>query len=290
MVGGHLFNEPEYHSLKGMDGQYYSLIYNEKTLARITFYREAEVAISGFQSPFGSFDFTSDSRAEHLVDLLSYSLKDLQSEGITRIIIKEPPNAVLPTDISEQALLGLGFKEESVEVNQYIKVDGHPFNKKITQKERNKLNRALSDGYEMRLLTAKDITLAFNLVNDAYSRKGFPVTMSRKDLESAYISLPKRYRLFGLFDGARLIATVASVIVAEAVMYNFYHADLYSYRARSPLVMLIGEVYNYCLEHKITVLDLGISSVDGKVNEGLFRFKENLGCLVSEKKTFTLDL
>ena len=52
--------------------------------------------------------------------------------------------------------------------------------------------------------------------------------------------------------------------------------------------MLVGKIYEYCQQNGIAVLDLGISSENGILNEGLFNFKKNLGSETSNKSTYQL--
>ena len=92
----------------------------------------------------------------------------------------------------------------------------------------------------------------------------------------------------GVMDNDKLIAAAISVRVSKEILYNFYHADEFTYRSSSPMVMLIKEIYEYCQRNKIQILDLGISTKNGLINQGLFNFKKSLGCSVTEKNTYGL--
>ena len=113
--------------------------------------------------------------------------------------------------------------------------------------------------------------------------------MTYDDLYKTISLLADKYLLFGVFDDKKLIAASVSIRISKSILYNFYHADDFSYRSTSPMVMLIKEIYQYCQQNDIRLLDLGISTETGKINEGLFKFKKALGCSTSEKNTYRLS-
>ena len=287
MPGGQLYNEPIFHQLKRSTPRVFALTEGGQAIARIVFYWQDKVAISGFQAPYGSFDFTM--KPAGFSDWLSKIKEDLKAAGARQIIINAPPEFIdYATDI-EKMLLDGGFTTALAETNQHLLINEESFGTRIAQKERNKLNRAEAEGYRFEMMSKEQIPGAYRIISDTYKRKKYPVTLPEEELYLAFEKMPEHYFLFGLYDMEQLIAVVASVRVKTDLLYNFYHADELAYRQRSPLVMLLGEVYKFCQQENVKYLDLGISSVNGEKNEGLFRFKENLGCAVSLKKTFVLN-
>ena len=290
MPGGQLFNAPGFHALKKDQPLVYALQHGVDPVARIIFYRRGKEVISGFAAPFGSIDYLPAISEKELNDFIFQLVQDLKTKGTEMVTIKSPPQITPDTKKVEELLQDFGFKAVVTELNQAIVINETAFQLRVVQKERNKLHRAVSEGYYVKMLNSSEISDAFTLIAETHGRKNYPVTMNEADFRRANVKLPGRYLLFGLFDRQELIAVVASVRISDQILYNFYHADKASYRRRSPLVMLIGETYKYCQENEIKILDLGISSVNGQLNQGLFRFKENLGCEVSEKKTLQLAL
>ena len=65
-----------------------------------------------------------------------------------------------------------------------------------------------------------------------------------------------------------------------------YHGDLAETRGKSPVVLLVKGIYNYAGSRGFQILDLGISSVESRLNNGLYTFKKNLGALESERVTW----
>ena len=97
---------------------------------------------------------------------------------------------------------------------------------------------------------------------------------------------PDHYLLFTVKDGSKIVAMAVSILVNDHILYDFYHADHDDYQGLSPTIMLVEKIYNYCRMKKIRILDLGISSLDGVKNEGLYRFKNRLGAKECSKKVF----
>ena len=76
-----------------------------------------------------------------------------------------------------------------------------------------------------------------------------------------------------------------TVNIAPEVRYVLYWADDLSFRNYSPLTLLCERLVEQSRVDGIQFLDLGISSNDGLLNEGLHRFKQNLGAITSVKRT-----
>ncbi len=60
--------------------------------------------------------------------------------------------------------------------------------------------------------------------------------------------------------------------------------------SESPMVFLIVSMANWCKERNIDFLDLGISSIEGQLQQGLYDFKKRMGAIDAEKWTFELEL
>jgi lipid II:glycine glycyltransferase (peptidoglycan interpeptide bridge formation enzyme) len=74
--------------------------------------------------------------------------------------------------------------------------------------------------------------------------------------------------------------------VSSKVLYYYLPADSPKYLEFSPAILIIKSMYEYSQKHCFEILDLGISTYLGERNEGLIRFKKNLGGMESEKNTF----
>ena len=63
-------------------------------------------------------------------------------------------------------------------------------------------------------------------------------------------------------------------------------ADHPEYRSLSPIALLCEEIISDARQRGIAVVDLGTASVNGFLDEGLARFKKNLGAISTLKISF----
>ena len=289
IAGGYIFNTPEFQSLKSGEMKNFVLFESEQAIGRISFTIDKSKAISGHQATFGSFDSQSSLSKEMAYYFIDKVCKSLKDYGTKDIIIKHWPDCYRNTIAFEEIFDQAGLRVINRELNQYLVVDEKDFQEIIKKNERKKLNQCIKNEYTFKILSVAALKEVYDLVTNTRTRKGYPVSMTIGDLKRVIKLMPDKYILFGLFDSEKLIAASVSIRVSKDILYNFYHADEFSYRSTSPLVMLVQEIYQYCQQNKIKILDLGISSQNGEKNAGLFTFKENLGCISSNKNTYQLS-
>ena len=126
----------------------------------------------------------------------------------------------------------------------------------------------------------------FLLLANARSRKNIPLSLSLPAIEELFKKFPKNFFLFGILDAQILIAACVGVKINERILYYFLPADHPNYLTDSPSVMLIEQLGEWAKLRGFKLLDLGISSVNGVLNEGLYQFKQKLGGIESEKVVF----
>ena len=223
------------------------------------------------------------------VSLLLSSLSDWgKANGITAFTIKMAPEFYLKDIIGFKDIGSLELLYS--EYNQHIEISSEPYISLLKRNERKRLRKCQRAGYQFKKLTVESLQQAYEVVKTNRELKGYPVTVTYDQLLLMFQNFPDQYLLFGVFDEARLIAVAVSIRVSENVLYNFYHGDDFEYRRDSPVVMVINGVYEYCQENNIQYLDLGISSVQGVLNEGLYQFKENCGAQVSPKEILIMKV
>jgi len=286
--GGYIFNTPEFQSLKAGDLKYYTLNQEGKPIARICFTIEHDEAISGHQATFGSIDSKlplSTGTAQYFLDHVS----DLLKREVEKISIRHWPECYDNANNWQQIFEKAGFNIINRETDQYLKVTEKDYYQVVNKNQLSNLKQARDKGYTFSTLDIHELPIVYGLIKKTLERKGYKVSMTYEGLYKTISSLPEKYLLFGIMDNDKLIAAAVSVRVSNEVLYNFYHADEFSYRSTSPMVMLIKEIYEYCQRNEIQILDLGISTENGLINKGLFNFKKSLGCSATEKDTYALS-
>lgn len=267
------------------------LFKENKPLATIPFVCSDNTASSLPKSPFGAIKAVADIKKNTLQYFTEHLVSQLQKQGIHTINITSFPriyNAHL-FDISHETFLDIGFTINVMNTSQYLPVDGE-FRTSIKASEKRYLNNATKKGYVFRELTLDNLSQAYELIKDSRENKGYPVTMSFEDLKTTIARFPHNYLIFGLYHHDVLIATSVCIRVNSQILYTFYIGDNIDFRKSSPVVPLIHNIYKYAGDNGFKILDLGLSTENGKVNKGLFHFKESLGALTTEKPTYILSL
>jgi hypothetical protein len=283
---GYLFNTAEFQSLKSGEKKYFALFEKEQPIARICFSVENDQAISGYQATFGSVDSEYHLPGRTVKFFLEQVCTALESNGIKDIFIKHWPDCYALPDSWQAIFDELGFSVVNSEIDQYLVVNEQDYYQVVNKNQHSNLNQAREKGYKFACLNINELPIVYDLIQKTLARKGYPLSMTYDDLYRTISLLPDKYLLFGVFDGKKLIAASISVRISKQILYNFYHADDFIYRSSSPMVMLIKEIYQYCQQNDIRLLDLGISTETGMINQGLFNFKKNLGCSTAKKNTY----
>ncbi|WP_018343568.1 GNAT family N-acetyltransferase [Cytophaga aurantiaca] len=243
--------------------------------------------VSGYCAPFAGIECTIST---HVSDFIKELKTDLAARRATSLVIKQAPQCY-QTNVWEaihQALLANGFKEEVNETNQYIVVNTERlFVADIDAQKRRRLNNAKKLGMRVELFDRVETDDWYNVYCNARMDKGFPITISKEDYYSLS-AIPDVYTYAGVFLNDRLIANTVFVRVNKEVLYYFIAASDPAYAELSPTVLLIETLYEKAVQENYTLIDLGISSVDGVLNEGLHQFKKHVGAKDCSKRTYTL--
>ncbi|UII29306.1 hypothetical protein LVD15_13015 [Fulvivirga maritima] len=268
----------------------FSLLKKGEEVTFIHFYIEGSEAENALYSGIASFD-GKQVNSENIT-LLMTSLKEWGLEhGIKYFVIKCAPCFYYNDGmILNDAMLFSGAEMSVSELNQHIAVTNSDYMSLLKKNEKKRLRKCHKNGFTFRKLDVTFLPEAYKIIKDNRDLKGFPMTMSYQGLLKMFKAFPDRYLLFGVFDDDKLIAVAVSILVSDQVLYNFYHGDDFNYRTHSPIVMILEGVYSFCQTENIQFLDLGISSVTGKVNEGLYAFKQNCGAIETKRNLITLNV
>ncbi len=269
---------------------FFNLYESERPLASIAFEVADHLAISLPQSPFGGFIFDRLINQEVLEVYLKTIVQYYQNKNFgVQIKMAADGYHTFQKGIAT-ALESLGFSLLYVETNQHVVIDQQDFAKKINRNRKRKLEMCSRQNYEFRKIDSSYLTESYRLISECRADKNYPVTMTLEALQVAFDSFPEQYLLFGIFDQSEMIATSVSIRVSNEILYNFYHGDRLSHRLSSPVTMLTSGIYAYCQEHSFKILDLGISTAKGVLNEGLYSFKKSCGAVSSDKRSYELKI
>jgi hypothetical protein len=277
-----LFHKPEF-IFRYPENQ---IITFEDGPSKIHFSRVGNLLISLDRSPFGSFVITSGTTKKNLSSLVEKIENWSRKEGIANLLIRSFPEIYAPEQnaLIKETLIESGFSIKYEDITQVIPVTESSMNLNTHKKRR--LRQAESLGFNFREIALNYLEEAYSLIVESRESKGYPVTMTFKDLEAMFKFFLGDYLLFGVFDKNKLIATTVCIAVNNKILYCFYIGDALAFRPHSPITLLINGIYEYCQTNGFKMLDLGISTDKGILNKGLYAFKKTFGSFDAYKLTF----
>jgi hypothetical protein len=130
----------------------------------------------------------------------------------------------------------------------------------------------------------EDLRDVVRVLQESRKSIGVNLSMSYGQILEAFTKLPEIYHCYLAEIESEIVAAAIVVEISPESLYVLYWGDMPGYwRKTSPIVAVFLEIYRDAQRQGFKYLDLGISSVDGEINPGLARFKQNLGCIGSEK-------
>ncbi len=293
------FNRPaffQYHvKASKAKGYYFQLIEKEtKRALAVAHFTEKEPGLftSPFRGTYGGID-----TKEHDITLYDIFLEDIAKElkkaEAKKMQLALPPEAHDPTrhHLLLNALLRHGFEVVKQDINYDLKVDHVPLIEKMERNNQKRVRKCQREGCTFhRFDTPKDIDAVFDVIRKNRESKGYPVTMTLSHMLEMKKLFPDVWQFFGTKLKDELIAGSVCIRINPKILYVFYWGDLPEAHAMSPVAFHADNLYEYCREEKVTMLDIGTSTDNGVPNLGLMKFKERLGCTTSMKLVLAKNL
>lgn len=249
-------------------------------------------AVSPFRSPFGSFLFSNAVNSITLQEFIAYCESRLAEKAVVTLELKNQPERYSPerNHRLETALLSTGYSIAKEETSALISITEAPFELGLHRSEKKRLRKCRDEALTFEVMPLTRLQTIYTFLETCRAEKEYTLSMSFSELEKLAQAFPERLVLTAVSDKTRLVAANISILVYDAVLYNFYHDHSKAYDHLSPVVLLNEGLYKYCQQHHIRMLDLGTSNLAGGVNESLLNFKLRLGAQPSRKLTFTKRL
>lgn len=290
----YLYNSQEFiHQVKDHIKSYYQVDSDlKKVLSAIHFQIIDGKAISLKNAPFGGFEINEKLDKTTINKFIDCFLKDLSEQKIKAIIIKIAPSFYHNNCPVDFTLLLLTQKFESIadETNHHIEISKDPMSALMHSMEKRKYDKCVNSNFEFRQEPLSKFDEIFQFIYDCRIEKDQSLSMQQYDLKKMVVTLPESYLLFSIRDGNKLIAASICIVVNNQVIYNFYPASSLAYNNYSPMVFLVASIYQYGQKNGFDILDLGTSMLNNEPNEGLIRFKENIGGIATQRQILKLSL
>ena len=179
--------------------------------------------------------------------------------------------------------LEVGFSTNYIDVNaHYILTSEILFDEIIERNARKNLKNALKYDFTFSLADSdNDKRKVYSIIQQNRIEKGFPLRMTFDDLAKTNTIVPIDYFLLEMDSKPCAAAVVFSI--SESTAMVVYWGNLNACAEMRPMNLLPKLLFEYYEQHGKQFLDIGPSSENGIVNEGLAAFKKSIGCVTTEK-------
>ncbi len=268
-----LFQQLEFHKTNYKVPEYQFLFKEGGNSNSIFFHAEDDYLVSTARSSFGGFARNSVFQAEMLKEAQSF----LPKQQKLKIV-----NAPLCYGFLNEGLIE-SASEVKKETNQAILLENWE-ETALSDNRRKVLKKSIKSGFTFKEVGVELLEQVYSIIHLNRSRKGFPTTMSFLQLQKVVCAFPEYYRLFVVSDSLGNLLSSAVVIKINAdISYLFYLGS--GPQELSGNTYMVHQLIKLLQKEQYKLFDLGISSVNGEMNDGLFRFKEGFGSTVSNKLT-----
>jgi hypothetical protein len=188
-----------------------------------------------------------------------------------------------PNDQLSFALTASGFTLPCRWLTHVISLPSSPqdvASQLVHKRRRNYVRSALNQGVRAATAGPEHLPAFYRILERNRAKHGARPTHTLSDLQRIFHLTPDRVRLFACNLRSEMIAGALVFELNPRVSYLFYlcHDDRFD-RLR-PATLATLRVAQHCSRHGVRYLDLGPTTFDDlRVNEGLARFKEEMGAV-----------
>lgn len=236
------------------------------------------------RSPFGGIRIKKPYTTQDLaafIQLLRTKLQELRAPSIS--ITLPPP--YYPGFVTREELLDLEFTETVSEWNQFVELQNEI---SIHEMQQRKLRK--SEQLRFQKEPSENLPEIHKFIAKCRLQQGLEINIDLPKLEKLWALFPDEYECYSIRKDGTLISAAIMVLVSDKICYYYLPATDQEYKSESPMVRLLSELYKTYQTLGYQIMDLGISSINGKKQEGLYDFKQRMGAYDTNRSTLTLKI
>ena len=294
----YFFNEIEHLQHQKLETDCYTFYWqntdNQIIEARFSVIMRGKIAYSPLTATFGGVEFHEGILEENLLEFMNQIVENLKAQKIEKLEINSYPESYL-TDYQNNILQNCfsknHFQVKFTEHNYEIPITDKSFYETVKGSTARQLLRTYEKkGYVFQQESSPNYAFIHAFIARSRIRKNRPMTMSLEQLVEHFEKFPKNFQLFSVTHSDVIVSVGVTIKINDDILYTFYLADDEQHLKNSPTTFLLSGIYEYAKQNNYDILDFGIATDKGVLNEGLARFKQSLGAKMSEKKAYYLSL
>jgi len=293
----HIFGSGSFSNLNSskVEKTYYLLFKDNKYRLGLTGGLRNGGFFTPFSAPYGGFIFLNeDIKIFHIDDAIQTLIKWCRNQNMNLISFTLPPDIYHESFISKQTncLFRNGFTLKKVDLNYAFNLNkfntNYPSN--IWYNARRNLKISLSKELSFKKCELSEEKIAaYNVIKINRKKKGFPLHMTFEDIEKTSRIIPSDFFLVYNNDAVP-IASAIIFHVSPGIVQVIYWGDLPEFYQLRTMNFLSYKIFEYYKNKGLRIVDIGISTEFSEPNPGLCEFKESIGCNISNKCTFLMEL
>lgn len=284
------YNETWFHEInrEKVDELYYLLFKSKK----YKFYIIAGVADGVMKFPYSAPFSILENNKDVSIEDIEHALALLESFAL-QINIKEitfrlPPDIYDNPYISkfQNCLIRSKYMIECWDLNYYFDInDMDGLDSRLQRNARKNLRIAQTYNYELICCESlQQKKMAYDIIAVNRKNRGYPLRMSWSQVCNTIEYM--KHDFFLLTLDKKPIASAIIFRVNKDIYQVIYWGDIGEHLECKPMNYLAYALYEYYMNKKIRILDIGPSTEGGTPNYGLCSFKESIGCTVCSKISF----
>ncbi len=289
----HAFNSPLFALLNNLwvDEIHFLLFKTTKVELGVILGERNNTLLSQWSAPFGGFVFKDDTIS---IESLQNSIKALttytkQVNCISFTITLPPPFYSSNFLTKLFFVLGSFTSPKTVDINYHFDL---LIENTLQSRNRNfKRNLKIGEDLGLQLYLCQnneEKSVAYKVIEENRTTQGYPLRMGFEQLVETSRIIPIDF--FLLQSQTETYASAICYWVAADICQVVYWGDYTFKRGSGAMQQLSLQLCEHYRNHKVRFLDVGPSSENGVPNHGLCDFKENIGCDVTLKYTYTITI
>jgi hypothetical protein len=255
---------------------------------------ESSAFISCTGVSFGGFLWKHKINLVEYLQLIDAFKKYLEENNFKVCRLTIPPFMYLTSHNEENdyALLKSGFDLKNVSITNVIDLDDFNHNKisytvykQVVKQQTEEFSHELIEDVEK-----DDLQNLYDLLKRDRELKGAVPTHSREELIYLKKSLPDNIKIFEAKSEGELAGICVLFVINKNIILNFYLAAAEKYKDSTVMKNLLLHTIEWSAENGFLYYDIGTSDVNGKLLEGLFKFKKRFSAHGFLRKNFELNL
>lgn len=272
-LDGPIYFRPEYSIIQ--DYEKPVLVQSENKKVSFPGVIKNKQLISLPRSPFGGVVTDDPGLFKDFMDAIE---KSILTE-IDQVTVTLPPS-IYESFPGKDLYLDCGYTVLYEDFNQHLDLT-QPIN--FHSMELRKLKKATQAELDFR--NTDEIEKTYSFLSACRKQQGLEINIDQETFMHLFAKFPDEYRAWVVTGKGAWMAALVTVRVTKNITYYFLPGSDKAYNSLSPMVFLVYNLIKELRSQDQKILDMGVSSIKGKKQQGLFIFKERLGARTLKKPT-----